>query len=467
MPTHAPGVPACGPPSVSPPDPAPTQAPDRKEEPSDEQASSGQSPQDLRPPPARGARAPRPRPARRGLRIRARRVGPGRARPIRSGSSTRAARASASRSATDRWPSTRAPARARSRSRAALGPRAPQAPTLDRRRVRAAFRAGRRTNRLGLVLGAIVVAFMLAFFSLAQQVRVSATGLDIGRLELERSRLEDTAPTCARISTGSAASRPSASKPSTQDSGSCPSRSSSSPTRRSRDRCWAAPIHGADSCSCCFVFVVGSRGPRRPSRLLADRRPPATGRRGDRPDDRHHRDAEQARRHLRPDRHGRPRHDRPARAARRGARPAHARDAPPDGRDADDDPRPDARRGDRAARQAADQVQVPHRAPRPRAPDVADRIRSAIADHTVYGMSLEPEPARVYPQAGGGPHSTLAAHLLGFVNREGGGQYGVEQQYQATAGRGAADRRRRARRERPRHPRRRDRQPAGHARAPT
>jgi hypothetical protein len=53
--------------------------------------------------------------------------------------------------------------------------------------------AGRRTNHLGIVLGAIVVAFMLAFFSLAQQVRVSATGLDIGRLELERSRLEDTA----------------------------------------------------------------------------------------------------------------------------------------------------------------------------------------------------------------------------------------------------------------------------------
>jgi hypothetical protein len=74
-------------------------------------------------------------------------------------------------------------------------PRRPRAevPTLERRRVRGAFRAGRRTNRLGLVLGAIVVAFMLAFFSLAQQIRVSATGLDIGRLELERQRLEDTA----------------------------------------------------------------------------------------------------------------------------------------------------------------------------------------------------------------------------------------------------------------------------------
>ena len=59
--------------------------------------------------------------------------------------------------------------------------------------MRGAVRAGRGTNRLGVVLGAIVVAFMLAFFSLAQQVRVSATGLDIGRLGLERQRLDDAA----------------------------------------------------------------------------------------------------------------------------------------------------------------------------------------------------------------------------------------------------------------------------------
>jgi hypothetical protein len=65
--------------------------------------------------------------------------------------------------------------------------------TLDRRRTRTAVRAGRGTSRLGIVLGAIVVAFMLAFFSLAQQVQVSATGLDIGRLELERQGLDDTA----------------------------------------------------------------------------------------------------------------------------------------------------------------------------------------------------------------------------------------------------------------------------------
>jgi hypothetical protein len=73
------------------------------------------------------------------------------------------------------------------------GPRIAEGPALRRRRVRGALRAGRRTNRLGLVLGAIVVAFMLAFFSLAQEIRVSATGLDIGRLQLQRQQLDDRA----------------------------------------------------------------------------------------------------------------------------------------------------------------------------------------------------------------------------------------------------------------------------------
>lgn len=70
------------------------------------------------------------------------------------------------------------------------GPRTAEGPTLGRRRIRGAQRAGRRTDRLGLILGSIVVVFTLAFFSLAQQVRVSATGLDIGRLSLERQRLD-------------------------------------------------------------------------------------------------------------------------------------------------------------------------------------------------------------------------------------------------------------------------------------
>src|SRR5689334_20206310 len=40
---------------------------------------------------------------------------------------------------------------------------------------------------------------------------------------------------------------------------------------------------------------------------------------------------------------------------------------------------------------------------------VADQIRAALAAKEAFALSLEPEPERVYPQAGGGPHSTLAA----------------------------------------------------------
>ena len=63
---------------------------------------------------------------------------------------------------------------------------------------------------------------------------------------------------------------------------------------------------------------------------------------------------------------------------------------------------------------------------------MSDRIRAMSAgDHPVLsGLLLEAEQARLYPQAGGGPRTSLAAHLLGFVNREGLGQYGVEQHYQ-------------------------------------
>jgi cell division protein FtsI/penicillin-binding protein 2 len=65
-------------------------------------------------------------------------------------------------------------------------------------------------------------------------------------------------------------------------------------------------------------------------------------------------------------------------------------------------------------------------------PATADKIRLAMASGRIDAVMLEPEPIRVYPQTGGAPDTTLAAHLLGFVNRDGDGQYGVEQFYQPT-----------------------------------
>jgi hypothetical protein len=67
--------------------------------------------------------------------------------------------------------------------------RVADAPTLPRRRIRGAVRARRRTNGLAVILGGIVLVFLLAFFSLAQTVRVSATGYDINRLLIERDDL--------------------------------------------------------------------------------------------------------------------------------------------------------------------------------------------------------------------------------------------------------------------------------------
>ena len=69
-------------------------------------------------------------------------------------------------------------------------PRVADAPSLPRRRARTAVRAHRGASRPALILGGIAVAFMLAFFSLAQEVRVSATSYDIGRLQIDQERLE-------------------------------------------------------------------------------------------------------------------------------------------------------------------------------------------------------------------------------------------------------------------------------------
>lgn len=62
-------------------------------------------------------------------------------------------------------------------------------------------------------------------------------------------------------------------------------------------------------------------------------------------------------------------------------------------------------------------------------PERTDEIISAARTLGIKGLSVESESARTYPQPGGGPGSSLAAHVTGFVNRDGEGQYGVEQWY--------------------------------------
>ena len=64
-----------------------------------------------------------------------------------------------------------------------------KSPALPRRKMRGAVRAHRRSSRTAILLGGIVVAFLLAFFSLAQDVRVSATSIDIDRLRVEQEQL--------------------------------------------------------------------------------------------------------------------------------------------------------------------------------------------------------------------------------------------------------------------------------------
>lgn len=88
------------------------------------------------------------------------------------------------------------------RQRTIVLPRAPRAPrvglgvvglgapALPRRRARAAVRARRGPSRISILLAAIVVAFAGAFFSLSQDVRVSATGYELDRLATAQRRLD-------------------------------------------------------------------------------------------------------------------------------------------------------------------------------------------------------------------------------------------------------------------------------------
>jgi cell division protein FtsI (penicillin-binding protein 3) len=62
-------------------------------------------------------------------------------------------------------------------------------------------------------------------------------------------------------------------------------------------------------------------------------------------------------------------------------------------------------------------------------PERSQAVEAAAAAAGIDGLTFESESARDYPQVGGAPDSTLAAQLIGFVNRDGQGQYGVEQYY--------------------------------------
>lgn len=90
------------------------------------------------------------------------------------------------------------------RQRAVALPRTPRVPRQDagvglrtdatglpRRRRRSAVRARRGPSRLAILLAAIVVAFAGAFFSLSQDIRVSATNYETDRLATEGRLLGD------------------------------------------------------------------------------------------------------------------------------------------------------------------------------------------------------------------------------------------------------------------------------------
>lgn len=59
----------------------------------------------------------------------------------------------------------------------------------------------------------------------------------------------------------------------------------------------------------------------------------------------------------------------------------------------------------------------------------ADAVRAASSAGLLPGISLREVRTRLYPQPGGASGTSLASHVLGFVNGSGEGQYGVEGYY--------------------------------------
>ena len=65
----------------------------------------------------------------------------------------------------------------------------PRPMAVPRRRQTTRTRAGRRTNRVGVVLAGILVSFLLGLFYLTQTVHVAATNYDISGLLADRDRM--------------------------------------------------------------------------------------------------------------------------------------------------------------------------------------------------------------------------------------------------------------------------------------
>ena len=101
--------------------------------------------------------------------------------------------------------------------------------------------------------------------------------------------------------------------------------------------------------------------------------------------------------------------------------------------DAGPDPRARRRRRGRPARQADRRRQVRHPAPRPRPGRRRPDPRGDRRQDASFGAVARTRARAGLPAGRAAARARrLAAHLLGFVNREGGGQYGVEQAYQST-----------------------------------